>query len=683
MTSKKQITRPITRSRLRGHIVSIAIMVVFCIVMILPSNINKAISWTNSHYNLGIPNMPSAGFNLGLDLQGGAHLVYQAETSKIESKDIADSVEGVRDVIERRVRGGLGVAEPLVQTTKVGSDYRVIIELPGVQDVNEAIKMIGETPTLEFKEENNEPDRVLTESEKDQMSDYNAQAEISASEILSMTLASPNDFSALVGQYSQDDLSNQSNGDLGFIDGTIWPEIYQWAAGAKDGDVGNVPIKTSEGYNIVKRTSSRESEVEIKASHLLVCYEGADRCDNPKYKTKDEARKKIEEIKKSISTSNFSALVKKNSTEPGADKTGGDLGWFGKGRMVIEFENVVFSMNKNTISDIVETQFGFHIIYKQDERKKSEYQVARILIRTKSAADMVPPEEKWDNTGLSGKQLKRAEVIQDPQSGQIQVSLNFDSEGSDLFAKITERNTGKLVAIFLDGQPISIPRVNEPILSGSAVITGGFNLQEAQLLARRLNSGALPVPIKLISQQKVDATLGAESLQKSYTAAIYGLIMIILFMIIYYRLPGLIATLSLGIYTFLALTIFKLMGVTLTLSGIAGFILSLGMAVDANVLIFERLKEELKSGRSLRPSIEDAFKRAWPSIRDGNITTLLSATFLVWFGTGFVQGFAATLIIGVLSSMFTAIVITKAIMRFISYWFKDSGNWLFLGFRKK
>jgi len=261
--------------------------------------------------------------------------------------------------------------------------------------------------------------------------------------------------------------------------------------------------------------------------------------------------------------------------------------------------------------------------------------------------------------------------------------LKFDDEGTKLFSDITTRNVNKPVAIFLDGTPISIPRVNEPITSGSAVITGGFTLTEAKLLAQRLNSGALPVPVELVSQQTVDASLGADSLTKSLKAGLAGFLAVILFMVIYYRLPGILAVLALSVYAALSLAIFKLIGVTLTLSGIAGFILSVGMAVDANVLIFERLKEELRLGKSLRTSMEESFVRAWPSIRDSNITTLISCVFLIWLSGGFVQGFAVTLSIGVLVSMFTAITVTRAILRFVCPWFKEEGNRLFWGYTKR
>lgn len=683
MVNKRNIAKKITKGRVRGHVISIIILIIFCLVVILPKGINQGVDWINKKANLGLPKLPATGFNLGLDLQGGAHLIYQADTTAVLAKDKADSVEGVRDVIERRVRGGMGVSEPVVQTTKVGKDYRVIIELPGIKDVNKAIQMIGETPILEFKEENNEPARALTDAERKQLDDNNKQAEIKAQKALDEAKKPAADFKKVVEQYSEDDLTiKQANGELGFIDERVYPEVYIWAVTAADGEISKDLIKSAKGLSVVKRLAIRDGGQEINANHLLICYKGATKCDTPIYNTKEEAKQKIEELKKQATIKNFIDLVKKYSTEPGASESEGKLGWFKTGDMVEPFEKAVFAMATGTISEVVETPFGFHLIYKKDERMTKEYKVARVFVKTKSAADIVPPTDQWKKTGLSGKQLKRAEVAQDQQSGQIQVSLNFDADGTKLFADITKRNNGKLVAIFLDGQPISIPRVNEPILSGSAVITGGFTIQDAQTLARRLNSGALPVPVKLISQQKVDATLGADSLQKSYWAAIYGLMAVIILMLLYYRLPGLISALSLIIYAILSLTIFKLIGVTLTLSGIAGFILSLGMAVDANVLIYERLKEELHSRRSLRPSIEDSFKRAWPSIRDSNITTLISCVFLIWFGTGFVQGFAVTLAIGVLSSMFTAIIISKTIMRLVSYLFKEEGNSLYLGYNK-
>lgn len=676
----KPSAKGLTRSQINWRAFGVVILTVVTLLVVLPGTLNNGINWVNGKTNIGLPQLPTSGFNLGLDLQGGAHLTYAADVSNVPENDRADAVEGVRDVIERRVRGGLGVSEPLVQTTRVGDEYRVIVELPGITDVNQAIKMIGETPVLEFKEENTEPPRDLTKAEQKELNDFNTAAERKARLALTETRQNK-DFAAVVTKYSEDDYSKDKGGDIGFIDDSVLPEVYKWASTHKDGEVSNVLVKDADGFNVVKRLAEKEGDKYVSASHLLICYKGAERCES-NY-TKDQAWEKIKELKAQATVVNFADLVKQYSTEPGAGDRGGDLGEFKSGQMVPEFENAAFSMADNTISEPIETQFGYHLIYKKSERIEKQYQVARILLRTKTAADIVPPSEEWKFTGLSGKQLKRAEVTEDMQTGQIQVSLNFNDEGTKLFADITTRNANKLVAIFLDGEPISIPRVNEPILSGSAVISGGFTLQEARLLAQRLNSGALPVPVEIISQQTVGASLGADSLQKSFTAGIWGLLAVALFIIFYYRLPGLIASVVLGIYISLTLAIFKVLGVTLTLSGIAGFILSIGMAVDANVLIFERLKEELRAGRSLPTALEEAFVRAWTSIRDGNITTLISCVFLLWMGTGFVQGFAVTLAIGVLISMFSAVVITRNLMRWILVWFKNGSNCLFLGHKKE
>ncbi len=245
-----------------------------------------------------------------------------------------------------------------------------------------------------------------------------------------------------------------------------------------------------------------------------------------------------------------------------------------------------------------------------------------------------------------------------------------------MFKEITERNIGKQVAIFLDGEIISAPVVQDVIRDGRAVINGKFTLQEGKELAQRLNAGALPVPIKLVSQQSIEATLGKTSLEKSLKAGLIGLVAVGIFMVLYYRVLGVAAVIALTIYIILMVAVLKAssatpLSITLTLSGIAGFILSVGMAVDANILIFERIKEEIRKGRDLKFATSEGFKRAWPSIRDGNFPTILTAVILALFGTGFIKGFAITLTIGVLISMFTAIVITRIILNLILVkWFE-------------
>lgn len=681
MASKPQNTvSSNTPSQVRNKFIALLALSIISVVIVAPGYVNTGIDRLNEKTKLGLPHVPDKNFNFGLDLQGGAHLIYQADTAQIAPLDRGGAVEGVRDVIERRVRGGLGVSEPLVQTTRVGESYRIIVELPGVTDVNQAIKMIGETPVLEFKEQNNDPPRDLTLGEKKELDAFNVGQEKKAKEA-ALALRQGKKFEEVVALYSEDEKTKSKGGDLGFVAFDTYPELYTWAKTQKIGQVSPAPVKSFEGLNIVKLAASRDGGKRVSAAHLLLCYKGAERCENPQYSSREEAAAKIAEIKKETTIQNFADMVKKYSTEPGASARGGDLGSFKKGDMVLEFENAVWDAQSGAVVGPVETKFGYHLIYKKSEETLKEYQLFRVFLKLKQKTDIVPPQEPWKPTGLSGKQLKRAEVTDDTRTGAVQVSLQFDDEGTKLFSEITTRNTGKPVAIFLDNQPISIPRVNEPITSGSAVITGGFGYADARLLAQRLNSGALPVPVELLSQQKVDATLGADSLAKSFKAGLAGLLLVMLFMTIYYRLSGLLSVFSLGIYTALNLALFKVLGVTLTLSGIAGFILSIGMAVDANVLVFERLKEELRLGKSLRSAMEESFLRAWPSIRDGHVTTLIGCAVLVWFGTGFVQGFAVVLGTGVLVSLFTAITVTRTIMRLVFARFKES-NWLFLGFKK-
>jgi protein-export membrane protein SecD len=354
------------------------------------------------------------------------------------------------------------------------------------------------------------------------------------------------------------------------------------------------------------------------------------------------------------------------------------LGWFGKGAMVEKFEEVAFAMPKNTISDVVETEFGYHLIWKQDERIVKNPSVRVIAIRKTVEKDIVPPVDPWKSTALTGKQLSSAKLDFDQQLGTVQVVLQFNDEGSQLFADITKRNVSKQVAIFLDGQVISAPVVQQEIIGGRAVISGSGNVEEAKLLARRLQAGALPVPIKLIAQQTVGPTLGSDSLEASLRAGLVGFLLVALFMIALYRIPGVMAIVALVLYAALSATAFKGIPITLTLAGIAGFILSKGIAVDANVLVFERLKEELKEGRTLGVAMEDAFKRAWPSIRDGHVTVLISCAVLFWFSSSIIKGFALTLGVGTILSLFTAVVSARTLLRWIITTPVAKWPWLFL-----
>jgi protein-export membrane protein SecD len=530
---------------------------------------------------------------------------------------------------------------------------------------------------LEFKEEGTQTTRDLTAEEKQDMDKYNADAKTKANEALKKAKAKGADFGALAKEYSTDEATKDVGGDLGFVvKNGPFTALYEEAAKLKVGQVSGL-IETDADINIIKLAGTQDSK-EVKANHLLICWDGAQSCTSDL--SKEDAKKKIDELKTQATKENFVELVKANSTEPGASESGGDLGWFSKGMMVKPFEDATFAIKVGEISDVIETDFGYHLIYKTDERAVPEYRVSRILFDKKTKEEILPPADEWKYTGLTGKQLTRAQVQFDPNTNAPEVGLEFNDEGKKLFGEITERNVGKNVAIFLDSQPISIPRVQEPIKEGKAVISGSFTIPEAKLLAQRLNAGALPVPINLISQETVGAALGQESVTKSLMAGLIGFLAVVIFMILYYRLPGLLSAIALIFYAAIVLAVFKLIPVTLTLAGIAGFVLSVGMAVDANVLIFERMKEELKWGKPLGSAIDEGFKRAWPSIRDGNFTTLISCFVLFWFSTSMIKGFALTLSVGVILSMLSALIVTKTFLKLIAPWFH--GTWLF-GVKRK
>ena len=495
--------------------------------------------------------------HLGLDLQGGTSLLYDADVSEIPEEERGTALEGVRDVIEQRINA-FGVSEPNIQTVHSGEDRRVLVELPGVTDITEAVNRIGETPLLEFKTEGEAPE--LTEEEKEAIRQQNEEAKATAQSLLERA-RNGEDFSALAIEFSED------------------------------------PVSAAEG---------------------------------------------------------------------------GDLGELEEGQTVEEFDQVLFETGivGEVHPELVETIFGWHII-RIDERNVvvkddnegnvSTAKAHHILIRSESEENQ-QIGAYYEDTGLTGEQLDRADVTFDPNSGLPTVTLTFNKEGKDLFAQITRDHIGESVAIYLDGIIISAPVVQTEIANGEAVISGNFTLQESKELAQRLNAGALPVPITLISQQNVGPSLGQTSIERSIFAGIVGLIALCLFMIIYYRWTGIMAIIALAIYFSIVLALFKFFAIALTLAGIAGFILSIGIAVDANVLIFERTKEELRAGKPVKKAIEDGFARAWTSIRDSNLSSLITCLLLYWFGSSLIRGFAVTLSIGILVSMFSAITITRTFL---------------------
>ena len=292
-------------------------------------------------------------------------------------------------------------------------------------------------------------------------------------------------------------------------------------------------------------------------------------------------------------------------------------------------------------------------------------------------ADAIDP---YIDTGLTGRFLDSARLdFTGNEAGSVGrepiVLLNFNREGAELFDRITAENVGEQLAIFLDGELRSSPRINERIPGGTAVISGGFTPEEARELARNINLGALPVPVTLVSTQTIGATLGAEVLNDGIGAGIIGFSLVCAFMLLWYRLPGAVAIVALSVYVTSMLALFMLIPVTLTAAGLAGFVLSLGMAVDANVLVFERLKELYRDGARSRIASYEGFTRAWSAIRDGNVTSLLSAVILFWFGTSLVQGFALVFGIGILVSMFTAVVVTRSLLLALPEATDESPTW--------
>lgn len=299
--------------------------------------------------------------------------------------------------------------------------------------------------------------------------------------------------------------------------------------------------------------------------------------------------------------------------------------------------------------------------------KEAEAELQKTL---ESAGDSPEAESLFLNsftdTGLTGRFLEKAQLEFVQTSNEVVVSLKFNSEGRDLLAKLTKDHVNEVLAIFLDGRPISMPVIRQEITDGQAQISGNFTAQEAKELVRNLSYGALPVPIELIGTQTIGPSLGGAALDAGVRAGVVGFILVALFLIIWYRFPGVIASVALVMYVAISLAIFKLIPVTLTAAGLAGFILSIGMAVDANVLIFERLKEELAKGKLLAEAMREGFRRAWLSIRDSNISSIITAVVLFWIGTSSVKGFALTFGIGVFVSMFTAITASRIFLYAVS-----------------
>ena len=310
-----------------------------------------------------------------------------------------------------------------------------------------------------------------------------------------------------------------------------------------------------------------------------------------------------------------------------------------------------------------------------EEAKSLIGNTASLTFKLRDCTDPICETYRDSDLGLTGDDLQEAYASSNTTTGEWAVNIQFNSRGADIFSDLTKdivNDTSKRIAVFLDNDLLTDPVSRAWIRDGRSQITGNFSRQSAQTLAIQLQSGRLPVPLTLIQESEVDALLGSQSLQKSLFAALIGLGLVVIFMLVYYRVSGLVASLALIFYGVVVLAIFKLIPVTLTLPHLGGFILSIGLAVDANILIFERMKEEIRVGRTLASSVEVGFGRAWPAIRDGNVSTIITCAVLLWFGSrlggGLINGFALSLLIGVLVSMFTAVVVSRNLLQLLA-WF--------------
>ena len=461
-------------------------------------------------------------------------------------------------------------------------------------------------------------------------------------------------------------------------------------------------VDTENGAAVVFLRRFVPGQVEMEASHILIAYQGASSAGEEITRSKEDALAIAKDLKSQIDNgARFETLATQYSDGP-SGKDGGSLGTFGVGTMVPAFEQTVSAQQQGDVSEPIETQFGYHLI-RTDKvptltAHTASYEALSVSGEDASAkatevigklqrGEVMAQEEYitlqtlffstlptgWKDTLLDGKHFRSATVTLDPTTNIPLVQISFDDEGARLFQELTATNVGQRLAIFVGGQLVSAPTVQQEITGGTAVITGTQNYDEANKLALDLNTGAIPAPIYLTGQRTVEATLGAEALRTSLQAALIGILVLMGYMIIVYRMLGVLADIALAGYAIMFFALLKLPlfllsnnYIVLTLAGMAGIILSIGMAVDANVLIFERMKEELRKGKMLKTAVETGFDRAWPSIRDGNVSTFITCSILFLVGTSIIRGFAITLGMGVLISMFSAIVVTRFLIRKIA-----------------
>ena len=572
------------------------------------------------------------GLSLGLDLQGGGHLVYQANLTDPETGESVavteDQMESLKRTIERRVNGA-GLGEPIIQ---ILGDDRLLVQMPGVSDLERAKSYIGETAQLEFKRREINVPREATE--------------IGAADIVSVRadyLPTPSptpEPTPAPGATATPDASGQADQT-----GASQQPVVLLVEFTPEGAAKFEPILTRMQLSYLTYQSELSQWFAAQQAAQQASGQGAAMTGNPPPPIYDRLD-----------------LDVRGATDLGYELTAGEIS-----RVQTLDNTYAFAFPPEPVA--------------QGASQAPEVTPESAQARLGQGATVLFTEIQGavdEDTGLSGDNLARAFPGQHAASGEPIVNLEFDDVGTRIFGELTqdiiqkEQETGirDQIAIFLDGQELVSPEVRQAITAGTAIIEGDFTIERVRDLALLLEGGRLPVPIELIQERDVDAILGADSLAKSVVAGFVGLALVLTFMTLYYRLPGLVASVALVIYAALVLAVFKILPVTLTLSGVAALILSIGMAVDANILIFERMKEELRAGRTLLMSVNIGFDRAWPAIRDGNVSTLITCAILFWFadqlGASIVQGFAVTLAIGVVISMFTAIIISRTLLRFLA-----------------
>ena len=633
---------------------------------------------------------------LGLDLAGGTELDYKIDLSDAIAQngdndpqnDVnLDSIaESVRDALEQRVNPA-GVGEIMVKRSQINDEQHVLIQMPPSSNVDQAkadaerdnrLEFFAEDPSLETETRA----KIQQQQRTINVSNWDRRVtELANGEEIIHQIFEPRWSDEIHDPKIKDIL-------LEARPNTILPNLVETQTELEYtvDENGKMQIKNMPRplLAIVKINSntqeSREKTVPAAATarHILFGFPGATRAaEDVKYSDEQTARVEAEKMLQRLQTEgveNFEELAKEFSTEGAAQESGGNLGTFSPGQMVPAFDDAIFSTTEpQLINHVIETEFGFHVIEilsitAEHKETSTEPRVGYELLGWDRS------ELGWRETDLGGAQMESSVVGYD-EIGQPIVNLLFNKEGGDMFAEITGEvasrscNSGPCrLGIKVGGQWITTPTVREKIIGTSAQISGNFTFESAKELSDGLNLGAIDAPVKLAGQLTIEPSLGSNQFQESLQAGALGLLATLLFMIISYRFAGVVAAISLLLYTGLYIFILKFWPesfggpVVVSLAGMAGIALSIGLAVDGNILIFERMKEELKEGRSLQESIELGFDRAWTAIRDSNLTTLITCLILYNLGSAMIRGFAVTLIVGTLLSMFTAVKVSRNLL---------------------